>query len=132
MTGEQLLLTQGEVLMILCRRDKKESNRDLKDLAAIFGFYTKDGKPDHTRVSKLFNLETMPEPIIQRACELFGVSVDIFEQKTIDALADRLAALEMRVKILEAEKAQLSASVALCHVRLDQCEEEKQKLQKQN
>lgn len=111
-----LVLTASEVLLILIFRSELKG----PEAAAALGLN------DHTYLSKLLSgKKPMPEYVIQNACKYFNVSRNLFDGVTIEFLTSRLNALEERVKILELEKMQMSASLALAHARLEECERQK-------
>lgn len=115
-----LRLTQGEVLLILVNRD----GRKAQQIAEAFGYAS------YTYLSRLYSLynrtKKMPEDLVRKASEVLGVPPEFFDVERLDHLLEKIESLESRVSILELEKKEQSASLALAHARLDDCERTKQ------
>lgn len=106
-----LVLNDGEILAVLIGRDK----RSIEQLALDWG-------KSRQQINRYTKEEVLSKKVIKRACIVLNYPETIFKSETLDDLRARLADMERRVKILEAERDALKTMLSLVNLRLEDCE----------
>lgn len=118
---KELILSHGEIFLVLVRRD----GRSAPDIARALGFSS-----GYTYLSRLYMKEVLSKKLITQICAVLDACPSVFDQPfTFSELNARLNGHERRIVVLEAEKEHLQTKVALLNARLDECEQQRSILQ---
>lgn len=118
MANSNFFITQGEVLMLLVRKDR----RKVPEIAKAMGYH-----PKH--LPHLYQMTRLPDTAIEKACEAFGVEKEIFD---IGNLMGDVSNLKEENSLRDAREANRESQIRALLLKVEAMEMEIKALREEN
>lgn len=118
MGNRQFFITQGDVLMLLIKKD----GRKVPEIAKAMGYHSKT-------LPGYYQDERLPETVIQKACDVFGVDRSVFE---VGSLIADLSALKEQNALRDARSENRQAQFDALLMKVEAMEREIRALREEN
>lgn len=118
MGNKQFFITQGDVLMLLIKKD----GRRIPEIAKVMDYHPKT-------LPGYYQDERLPETVIQKACDVFGVDRSVFE---VGSLIADLTKLKEQNAIRDARSENRQAQFDALLMKVEAMEREIRALREEN